>query len=664
MFMLLVLPSFAQDDEAPGPCGPSEVKKANKLIEEARKNPDYREVKELVNRAVEEDDRFADAWYFLAGRAKRKGDFRTAADAFAKAIEICPGQYPEAYFNLGTYLYSLASIKDTARYREASTYLKKFLAFEESPEELKSENKRRTMDEYRTEAEKTVDRADFLYDAYAHPVPFEPKIVEGISTPADEVLPIISPDRELAFFTRRYETRSKGIVEQVNYIEKFSFSEGMEGRFSEGGPMQGPFNTNANEGGATITADNRYLYFTICKPDAAGYNNCDIYTSSYENGQWTSITNLGPQINGNKSWEAQPTVSADGNTLYFASIREGNIGHNKEHQTADLYRSVKDASGQWGKAENMGKTINSAEDEKSPFIHTDSQTLYFASNGHAGMGGYDIFFVKGDEEGKFGKPKNIGYPINNESDELSFFVSTDGKLAYFASNKLKGVGGWDLYSFDLYKEARPEKVLFMKGTLTDENGKAVAGARIELKNMVTKKVTQVNVNNEEGKNVAVVTMKKDDDYLFTVKKEGYAFNSKMIRASDSLHRQPLKESVAIKPVEVGGTYTLNNISFATNSSDLTSESEFILDNFMDFLKENPGIRTAIHGHTDNAGDDQWNMQLSQTRALSVYRYLISKGIDASRLSHKGFGKTKPVADNGTEEGRAKNRRTEFVITGK
>lgn len=653
----------AQEKEIP--CGGNTTKKAMNLFEKAKKNSNFPEAKKQIEEALENDPEFADAAFFIANRAKRYNDAKAAIKYYEKATEICPDQYPEAYFNMGTYHYSLADSSHLDEYKEAIKHLEKFLKFEESPEELKNPNKRKNMDDARTEAEEDLNSARFLLNAFTHPVPFNPKIVEGISTPADEVLPIISPDDELAFFTRRYEIKSKGgIVEQTQWKEKFVESELVEGRFGEGAPLPAPFNENNNEGGATITADNKHLYFTICKPDGTGYNNCDIYYSKNENGKWSPISNLGPVINGKTTWEAQPSITADGKTLYFASIREGNIGFSKDNFTSDIYKSVMNEKGEWGKAENLGKVINTKGDEKSPFIHTDSQTLYFSSNGHQGMGGYDIFYVKGNEQGKFEKPKNIGYPINTNADELSFFVSTDGKHAYFGSKRPQGKGGYDLYSFPLYKEARPEKVLFVKGILMDEKGNLIKDAKIEIKNMITKEIKEIPVDQTQGKYVAVITMKKDEDFLMTVKKEGYAFDNKVFSSKDSSFSHPSQVNVNIKELEIGKAYTLNNINYSSKSAELTEDSKFILQQFIDYLKEYPKIKIAIYGHTDNIGDDEKNRILSEQRALTVYNDLISHGIEASRLSYKGFGKNKPLASNDSEDGRAKNRRTEFVIIAK
>jgi outer membrane protein OmpA-like peptidoglycan-associated protein len=266
-----------------------------------------------------------------------------------------------------------------------------------------------------------------------------------------------------------------------------------------------------------------------------------------------------------------------------------------------------------------------------------------------------------DSTGHWTKPKNLGYPINTEEDEVGFFVSTDGKTGYFSSNRL-GRGDYDIYSFELYPEVRPEKVLFVSGRVMDEEDNEPVNAIIELENTVTKAVTRVKVDSVTGKYASVVRF--DNDYLLTVKKEGYAFQSSYISSKDSTFEEPARVDLPVKRVEVGGQYRLNDILFATNSSEINDTIKVVLDNFSKFLLEYPNLKVSINGHTDNVGDPKSNLALSESRARTVYQYLQSKSIAASRLSYKGFGETQPVTGNDSEAGRARNRRTVFVVMSK
>jgi outer membrane protein OmpA-like peptidoglycan-associated protein/YHS domain-containing protein len=426
--------------------------------------------------------------------------------------------------------------------------------------------------------------------------------------------------------------------------------------------MPRPFNTYDNQGAATISIDNKHMILTICKPEKHRVGgvmqsniNCDLYYSDFEDGRWSEIKNMGPVVNDSLQWDSQPSLSPDGKTLYFSSARN-------EASGLDIYKTVKDDNGRWSKPVPLGPNINTTGNEKSPFIHPDGKTLYFSSDGWQGMGGFDIFYSKMDEKGNWGKAVNIGYPINSEVDDIGFIVSTDGKTGYFASNKLKGKGGYDIYSFPLYEGARPDKVLFLKGELRDEETNGVTNAVVELKNLTTKEVTEVKLDTVTGKYAGVVRF--DSDYMLLVKKKDFAFTSTFISKEDSLFEHPAALDINIRKIEVGQEFQINDINYETNSADLTENSKYVIDEFVEYLKENPDFKIEIRGHTDNSGGDFENQTLSTDRAFTVRQYIQEKGIAGDRLSQRGFGASVPVATNDTEEGRAKNRRTEFVIISK
>ncbi|HEY4797856.1 MAG TPA: OmpA family protein, partial [Bacteroidia bacterium] len=506
----------------------------------------------------------------------------------------------------------------------------------------------------------------------------------------DEYLPFISPDNEIAFFTRRMKVQfSDRAWDNSQQKEYFCYSErGDDGKFPVGEPMPTPpFNIHYNEGGASITIDNKHLYYTVVEENG----NYDIYKSDFVKGQWTEGKSVGNMINSADSWDSQPSISADGKTLYFASNRPGGYGG------VDLWKSEKDEFGNWKPAVNLGPKINTPGDEKSPFLHWDSKTLYFSSGDneqgyttHMNLGGFDIFYSKMDSAGKWMKPKNIGYPINTSGNDVGFFVSSDGKYGYFASNDNqktlgKSVGGYDLYYFELPKNVRPDEVAIIRGKVTTDSGKAITAVNVELKDVVTKKITKAVVDSATGEYAVASNITKRHDQILIVKKDGYAFSSQLISMKDSAiakqdstekkssasvppyEKSPVLKAADIKTdsVKEGKAFTLNNIYFGPSRSDLKDESKFVLDEFVDYMKENSSIAIEIYGHTDNIGNDQDNQNLSSDRAFTVLEYLRAHGVNKDQIKgYKGFGKTKPVASNDTEEGRAKNRRTEFVIVKK
>jgi outer membrane protein OmpA-like peptidoglycan-associated protein/tetratricopeptide (TPR) repeat protein len=615
-------------------CSVSQDKKAQKFFDEAKalfKSRKYEDAKNAIGKAIDADPEFGDAYLLQGEIALKKKDDNLMIESFKKVIEICPEADPGSYFQIGAFYY------DTKKWKDAEKYLKKFLEFD------------RINEVHGSKAELMLLRSNL----YAHPVAFNPVPVKDISSPDPEYLPYISPDHELAFFTRRYELQSKGMLTPQS-AEKFMIAHlQSNGLYDRGKPMDDPFNrsTSNNEGGATITIDNKHLFFTV---NTKG--NFDICTSDFVDGKWSEITNLGPNVNDPKQWDSQPSVSSDGKTLYFASARDS-------VSRIDIYKSTRDESGNWKKAVKLSSKINTNGNDKSPFIHSDSRTLYFSSDSLPGLGGYDIFKCQMDENGNWGKPVNIGYPINTDADEVSFFVSTNGKTGYFASNKLNnGVGGFDIYSFDLYSEAQPDKVYFQKGDMNGKENTEIVNATIEVKDAITKKLTRIDVDSVTGEYAFIVNFK--NDLLISVKKEGYAFESNYIHSLDSENLKLQKVDIELKKLEVGGQYTLHDILFSTNSFELNDTIKTVLDEFSDYLMQNKKLQVALHGHTDNVGNPSDNLILSNNRAKAVFDYLATLGIEKSRMSFKGFGETKPIASNTNEEGRAKNRRTVFVVNSK
>ncbi|MFZ4401149.1 MAG: OmpA family protein [Bacteroidales bacterium] len=631
-------------------CGKTDNKKVNRMFEKAITEYSayrYNEAIKILRDIIDTEPDYVEPYFLLGTISIKRSDknLKAAKMYFSKVIELCPDYDPYTYYYLGDIYYG------AEKYDTAAIFLTKF---------LKDVDKIKSDEDYKR-AEQMQKYAAFYDKLYKNPVPFEPKSLEGISTNLDEYLPIITPDNEYCYFTRRTEIPGEVTPWKKadnKYKEKFMESERRNGVFNKGEEMPEPFNLSDNEGGATFTIDNKYLIYTICKyTDGGNYYNCDIcYAENLGNYQWSKIKNLGKNVNTSKTWESQPSIASDGKTLYFVSDRSGGYGG------YDIYRTTKGVDGEWSIPVNMGPTVNTAGNEKSPFIHTDSQTLYFASDGWPGLGGYDNFFIKLGEEFKWKEPKNLGYPINSTFDDAGFFVSTDGRFGYFASNQLKGIGGWDVFYFDLYEGARPEKVAFIKGELKDEKTNEAIVARIELKNIKTKQITEIPVDTITGKYVAVFPLK--NDYLLTIKKDDYAYESKYISTKDETFQQPATIDIKIKPIEVGASYQLKDINFATNSYILTEESKTIIDGFIEFLKEHSKVNIDIQGYTDDIGNDKDNLLLSDNRAKSVYEYLVLRGITVNRLSYKGYGESKPFLPNINDENRAKNRRTVFVIKSK
>ncbi|RZL32472.1 MAG: hypothetical protein EOP00_33895, partial [Pedobacter sp.] len=386
-----------------------------------------------------------------------------------------------------------------------------------------------------------------------------------------------------------------------------------------------------------------------------GLGRCDIYVSRKEGLEWGKAINLGKSIN-SEYWESQPSISPDGSTLYFVSNRPGGIG------SYDIWKSTLTDEGQWTNPINLGPTINTQYDENTPFMHADGKTLYFASNGWPGFGDKDIYWSRLDERGNFSKPSNLGYPINTFNEEIGLIVTADGNEGLFSSNiKDGGFGDLDIYHFKLPESVKPLPVTYVKGIVKDKETNQLLEANvlvIDLKN--NNPVFNDYTSKETGDFIAVMPI--GSEYSFNVDAPGYLFNSQHFELLNSQSNQPMEVEILLEKIKVGSNVTLQNIFFETNKFELLPTSVIELNILVDLLKANENLAIEIEGYTDNVGEDKLNQKLSENRAKSVYDFLINNGIDKRKLAYKGYGKTKPKADNNTEEGRRKNRRTEFKIT--
>lgn len=661
-FLLISFYALSQDEK---PCQEIDNKKAGALYKKGLDKKNKKEERlDYLNQALTLEPDYVDANFAYAEERIKtliyeNAAFKPTEPYFKKVIEICPKYHSDPYYYLGFIYY------EAENWLECEKQLKAFLNFKDDDEKKYNKN----YDAFLGQAKQMLKYAKFYNEIFNKPVPFDPHPVPGICTEKDEYLPIISPDDEMMLYTRKVAIEDKmgtpGMsTDKEQELFSFSMRNKATGEFEKGHRMPYPFNKNGSEGGATMSIDNKHLFFTICKMEGGAQVNCDIYYSDKINGEWTEAQKV-PGINDPLYWDSQPSLASDGKTLYFCSDRKGG------HGGIDIYKTVKNtATGTWSPPENLGAPINTSGNEMSPFIHSDFNTLYFSSDGLPGVGGYDIFYSRKGEDGKWAEPKNLGIPINTTGDDLGFFVSTDGHLGYFASNlpsraKGKSVGGYDIFSFELYKEARPDEVAFFKGKVEDNGSGTDKKFKVEVKDAVTKKVTDAMIDTSTGEYAVVINTKVKNDLIITVKKDNYAFSSQLISKDSIKDTKPAKVNMPIDTVKIGQKYTLNNIYYKTNSADLDPRSIIVIDEFVEFLKANPKIKIEINGHTDTQGDVNSNLALSSDRAFTVFEMLQKKGVDKKRLvAFKGFGASEPIADNSTEVGRATNRRTEFVIVEK
>jgi len=601
------------------------AKKIIKLIQ----NKDYKEAKVVISSLKEHP-------VFISYKSEifwLEGDNKNAKKYANEVLYQCEDQFPVIY-----YVLSEISFQEKD-FVSSYSFLKKSIEF--GLEGTYLEN-----------AEIFLPKVKVLSEIISNPVDYDPKVITGISTEYDEYLPAVSPDQDFILFTRRYLKKGIDII-TPSFQEEFIISTSRNNLFDEGIPLPSPFNIEDNEGGGSMSIDNKLLLFTKCSKVSGNYNNCDIFFSIKNIGKWGEIQSFNKKICPPYSWESQPSLSSDGKMIIFASDRDGGYGG------VDLYEIRKNNFGEWSDPINLGPKINSANNEKSPFLHADGKTLFFASDNFPSLGGYDIFFSRKDSLGNWQNPQNIGYPINTSFNEISLFVTTDGKKAIFASNNLEGVGGWDLYSFDLHEAAKPERVFMLKGVVLDEKGQVINDLEIEIKNLKTKEIRKIKVEN--GNYATALTLATNDDVLITIKKEGYAFNSQYVSHKDTTYKSPAELDFELRDIVEGESFVLNSIYFDLDSYEINSVTEKIIIEFADYLKLNKSLMISINGYTDDIGEQNYNQKLSENRAFSVYNELISNGISSDRLEYKGFGESNPKNQNLSESERKLNRRTEFYV---
>ena len=472
-------------------------------------------------------------------------------------------------------------------------------------------------------------------------------------------MPSLTADEQTLFITVLVPKDPNQPQNLRNLQEDFYISDREGEQWGKRKNLGPPVNTEGNEGAQCISADGNFLFFTACQEEFGyaggrkGYGSCDLFLSQKVGGKWTAPMNAGAPVS-TKYWDTQPCLNADGTVLYFISNRPGGKGG------MDIWRSTLKNDGTWSNPENLGDSVNTAGNEESPFLHPDGQTFFFASDGHPGLGNSDLFMVKLKENGKFSGPVNLGYPINTKKDERDMVVSATGKFALFSSEREGGFGGQDIYSFELPASVRPVPVSYVRGKVFSAETKNGLSSQIELIDLESGKVVQQIVS-EPGSGNYLVCLPTGRNYALNVSKNGYLFHSENFSLAKSNSTKPYQLNVGLNPLKAGEKVVLKNIFFKTASFELEKSSTVELDKLVDFLKKNASVKIELGGHTDNVGDKKSNQLLSENRAKSVMNYLVSNGIDASRLSASGYGDSQPVQSNDTEEGRAANRRTEFKI---
>ncbi len=613
---------------------PEKVKpKAVDLYERAldlMKDGMIKEAMPLLAQSIKTDTSFVDAYLSLAGGFGQLKKYDQAVSLYEKARNK-----DSAYFVLYALPYSI-NLAGQGKFEEALKAVDLFLTYPKLNERsIKSAQYRKRSYEFALQY--AQQHKDISYE-------FNPiNLGDSVNTTRSEYYPSVTVTDSLLVFTRLGENRREDFVESSMRGKEF-------GRWKI---IEGDINLETSKGALSVSQDGEWMIFAGMLIGQS-HQSFDIYISYYTPQGWSDPQNLGAQIN-TDFYESGPTLSPDKRAIYFTSDRPGGYGGR------DLYVSYRQPNGKWTEAVNMGPTINTAGDEQAPFIHADNQTLYYTSDGLPGYGNSDVFVVRKNIQGEWGKPENLGYPINTIENDGSLAVSADGLTAYYASDRSDSRGGLDLYKFNLRSDLRPSRTLYVKGNVIDKKNNKPLPSSVELTDDSNNKVLMKVQTDELG--AYFITLPTGKDYTFTVNRKGYLFYSELFALNSKSADSVFRKDIYLQPVELNVVSTFQNIRFKTNSFELPSAAKIELDKLWQVLLENPTLQVEISGHTDNIGKAEDNLLLSTNRAKVMVDYLIEKGIAISRLHFKGYGAANPVADNNTEEGRAQNRRSTFTITG-
>lgn len=504
----------------------------------------------------------------------------------------------------------------------------------------------------------------------------------NVNTKYTEYGAVISADESVLLFTSRRPNTTGGKMDPYlneHFEDIYISTKQVDGSWSPATNLPKPVNSDDHDANSGVSADGQKFLIYI------GKDNGDLYECELDGEMWGKPQELGKNINTKDYHESSACYSPDGNAVYFVTDKPGGLGGR------DIYISYKDDKGKWGPAQNLGITVNTKFDEEGVFAHPDGKTLYFSSQGHKSMGGYDVFKTIYDVASKtWSTPENIGYPVNTPDDDVFFVVSANGRHGYYTSFNPDGFGEKDLHMVTflgpekpmilnnednlLASQAAPIKevmiapvvevkeaqLTILKGVITDALTQKVLGAEIEIiDNEANKVIATFKSNSATGK--YLVSLPAGKNYGIAVKKEGYLFHSENFDIPASSAFQEVEKDIALKNIAVGSKIILKNIFFDFDKATLRPESTNELERLVKLMNDVPTLKIEISGHTDSKGADDYNQKLSENRSKAVVDYLIKAGIASNRLTFAGYGETQPIATNDTDEGRQLNRRTEFKI---
>jgi len=593
----------------------------------------YWQAIELLDKALRKDQNFVEAHMRIGTCYRKINDLDKAAFHYNHALNanVDKALTAAAYISLGDIYFKKGN------YQASIENLENYLALNTNNEKAIQKSRQ------------ILVNAQFAAEKVKSPIEFNSiPLPANINQFALQYFPVLTVDQNTLIFTGR-AGYTPDYDEDIFVCHRIS-----DTLWTSPKSISNRINTYNNEGTCTISADGKMLIFTACQGRQV-FGSCDLFVSYKLGDIWSTPQNMGSTIN-SASWESQPSLSSDGRTLYFVSNRKGGYG------MRDIWQTKFNEKSGWSVPVNLGKDINTPMDEVSPFIHVNNQTLFFSSNGYPGFGGLDIYYAERKNEG-WSTPENIGYPLNTTDDQVSLFITGDGKKGYYSFEKVHDLYFRQslLFEFDVPPEIKiSHKSNFVAGRVFDSNTRTVLSAKIELFDINRDTlISRVRSDKINGEYYMVLT--EGAEYALYASKKGYLFKSMAFDYVKSSTLEPVYIDIYLDPIEIGSISTLNNIFFDFDKYEIKEKSNTELGKVLIFLQTNPQSRIEIGGHTDNVGSADYNLNLSLKRAEAVYKYLTATGINAQRLQYQGYGQENPIVSNDTPQNQQLNRRIEFKI---
>ncbi len=601
-------------------------KKTLILFEKAKKDfmeRKYDSALENFEKYLEKDSSKTEAYFRIAQIHESFRNQKKATAFYLKVIEKDTSgvEFVQAY----TYLGSRAL--ENHRFEDAKKYL---------TVSLKNTNKNSIIYQ---QIQKQIKTAEFGIQAIAKPLNINPEpLTDVLNFKNKQYFPVLTADNSTIIFTARNDLEDENI-----YI-----SENKKNIWSKPVSISKEINTPYNEGTCSISADGKIMVFTSCE-GRDSFGSCDLFITKKEGDKWSIPQNLGPNINSN-FWDSQPSLSSDGSKLFFSSERPFGFGKK------DLWMSELDEKGNWKKALNLGQNINTNYDEVSPFIHANGYSLFFSSNGKEGMGKFDIYLTS-IKRGFADEVLNMGYPINTGDDELSLFISADGKKAFYSVDKNEKVS---LYQFSIPSELsdKIDRTHYLKGFVLDQKTQKPLYTTIELVDKITgEKISKFLSDPITGDYMAILP--GDGEYVLYAETPNYFFKS--LKFDFTKDDEGKRLDILLTKIEKETKEVLENIFFDSGSAVLRKESDIELKKLKELLQKNVSLKVEISGHTDDIGNELTNKELSKKRAMAVVEFLKTEGISAERILPIGYGEAQPKVKNDSDANRQLNRRIELKI---